>query len=306
MNAPRGESRFERVRQLATPRVVRALSTLFGVAALGALAWGAWSWYDSRLPGTYSVMEVGELDFGGGPAGHHHSRHSLSVASLTGPSGEPDFRRTLTARKATVRLPSGREVDALTYDGRIPGPELRVRRGDLVEVTLLNKDVEGGVSIHWHGVDVPNAEDGVSGVTQDAVRPGGRHTYRVRAEQAGTFWYHTHQSSAKEVRRGLYGALVVLPERRQAGLDLAVAAHTLSGSRLLGASDLDQKRSVAPGTPVRLRLLNTDSTPQRFVLAGTRFRVVSIDGFDVHGPRMLAKGPNPPARIPRRRDVRRA
>jgi FtsP/CotA-like multicopper oxidase with cupredoxin domain len=89
-----------------------------------------------------------------------------------------------------VRLASGRTIDGLTFNGRSPGPELRVRRGQLVEVTLRNEDVDGGVSIHWHGLDVPNAEDGVAGVTQDAVLPRESYTYRFRPEQQGTFWYH--------------------------------------------------------------------------------------------------------------------
>ena len=89
-----------------------------------------------------------------------------------------------------------------------------MQQGDLVEVTLANKDVEHGVTIHWHGVDVPNAEDGVAGVTQNAVLPGERYTYRFRANQVGTFWYHSHQSSSSEVQRGLFGAFVIEPRRR--------------------------------------------------------------------------------------------
>ena len=89
-----------------------------------------------------------------------------------------------------------------------------MRQGDLVEVELTNADVERGVTIDWHGVDVPNAEDGVAGVTQDAVLPGGRHVYRFRVEQMGTFWYHTHQVSSKEVRRGLFGVFVIEPSER--------------------------------------------------------------------------------------------
>ena len=86
-----------------------------------------------------------------------------------------------------------------------------MRQGDLVDVLLENEDVEQGVTIHWHGVDVPNAADGVAGVTQNAVLPGERYRYRFRAEQVGTFWYHTHQSSSEDVRRGLFGAFVIEP-----------------------------------------------------------------------------------------------
>jgi FtsP/CotA-like multicopper oxidase with cupredoxin domain len=142
------------------------------------------------------------------------------------------------------------------------------------------------VSIHWHGVDVPNAEDGVAGVTQDAVPPGGSHVYRFRPDRAGTFWYHTHQVSAKEVRRGLLGVLVVEPRERgdRTGLDLALASHDVSGSMTLDGSDRLEHRAVAPGTPVRLRLVNTDNAPRRYTVTGTAFRVLAIDGSDLHGP----------------------
>jgi FtsP/CotA-like multicopper oxidase with cupredoxin domain len=106
-------------------------------------------------------------------------------------------------------------------------------------VKLVNKDVDGGVTIHWHGVDVPNAEDGVAGVTQDAVRPGHAFTYRFRMRQAGTFWYHTHEVSSEGVRRGLYGVLISQPRRlRDArGVDRAFVAHEFGGIQALNTTD---------------------------------------------------------------------
>jgi FtsP/CotA-like multicopper oxidase with cupredoxin domain len=270
---------------------VRLLTIAGGVVAGGAFALflglAAWAWYDSRLPGTYDVMDYAVADYGGA----RHTRHAAAGDSLdrfTGPKqGRPDFARTLTAQKATVRLSSGKEIDAWTFDGRLPGPELRVRQGDLVAVTLVNRDIDAGVSIHWHGVDVPNREDGVAGVTQNAVRPGESYTYRFRANQVGTFWYHTHQNAAKGVRRGLYGALVILPRARRPGLDLVAAVHTFPGVVTIGSSDRTDRRPAPPGTRVRLRLLNTDSSAQRLVLDGTPFRVAAIDGTDLHGPQQI-------------------
>ena len=276
-------------------RIAAAGGTLVLVALLG---WLAWTWYDSRLPSAYNAMDFGTLDFGGGsvPASVRHGGggeqaggHMISVADLKGPGGKPDVRFRLTAKHAKVRLASGRVIDALTFDGRLPGPELRVHEGDLVEVTLLNKDIEQGVSIHWHGVDVPNAEDGVAGVTQDAVAPGGRYTYRFRAEQVGTFWYHTHQVSSKEVRRGLFGAFVIEPRATRPPdlVELTVAAHTFEAVPTLNGNDGLQRRAVEAGAPVRLRLVNTNSTPERFTLGGTAFRVVAIDGTELNGPTPL-------------------
>ena len=250
------------------------------------------SWWDSRLPGTYSVMSYGTHDYGGGSEPTLHTGHNgstaISVADLHGPPTEaPDMRFELVARNADVRLPSGRTIEALTFNGTSPGPELRVRQGDLVEVELTNTDVEDGVTIHWHGVDVPNAEDGVAGVTQNAVLPDDRYTYRFRAEQVGTFWYHTHQVSSKDVRRGLFGVLVIEPREMPVGLDLALAVHTFEGVPTINGSDEVGRRKVGPGTPVRLRLVNTDSFGQQVTVTGSPFRVVAIDGTDLSGPTQL-------------------
>jgi FtsP/CotA-like multicopper oxidase with cupredoxin domain len=95
---------------------------------------------------------------------------------------------------------------------------------------------------------------------------------------AGTYWYHSHHHSATEVERGLYGPLVVLPRGPQppGALDLVQVAHTIGPVNLLGGSDREQRRAVRPGTPVRLRLVNSSDTLRTFALAGTPFRVVAI------------------------------
>ena len=279
--------------------LLRIVGAAGGLLALGLVLWVGQLWWNSRLPETYNVMDYGTADYGGGPKPALHTGHvahglnghgTTSLVRLAGPrDATPDARFTLTARRATVHMASGRTVAARTFDGRVPGPELRVRQGDLVEVTLVNLDIEGGVSIHWHGVDLPNAEDGVSGVTQDAVPPGGRHTYRFRADQLGTFWYHTHQSSSNEVRKGLYGAFVIDPRTREDApdLDLSLVAHALGGMPALGTADEPVRRAVAPGSTVRLRLVNANNTPERFTLQGTPFRVVAVDGVDLRGPTPL-------------------
>ncbi len=265
-----------------------------GLAAV-AFGWLGWAWYESRLPATYSVMDYAIPDDGGGApmemgTGMSHTHGETSVADLRGPVGVPRRRFTLTAEQGLVRLASGRTVAALSFNGTVPGPELRVREGDLVEVTLRNRDVSGGVTVHWHGVDVRNGEDGVAGVTQDAVAPGGSYTYRFRATQVGTFWYHAHQASASEVRRGLYGALVIAPATAPppGTGDITLAVHTLNGTPLVNSTDGVERRAVTAGTPVRLRLINTDSAPHRYDIGGTPFEVVAIDGTDLVGPTRLA------------------
>ncbi len=227
------------------------------------------------------------LSRGRGVAGIEHAGGAeVSVLTLRGPDapapGGVLRRYVRTARTATVRVGSD-DVEAWTFDGTVPGPAIVAEQGDLVEVELVNEDIDVGVTLHWHGYDVPCAEDGAAGVTQDAVPVGGRHVYRFRAEQAGTYWYHTHHASHPGVRRGLYGHLIVTPraaptDRRE----LTMSVHTFDGHAPLldGGGD----HAVPAGAVTRLRLINTDSGSHRFALAGTDFRVVAIDGRDLDRP----------------------
>ncbi|MEH1123657.1 multicopper oxidase family protein [Micromonospora sp. CPCC 206061] len=233
------------------------------------------------------------VDSGGVPSRLAASR-ARPVSALRGPTepagGGTVRRYELTARQATVTLASGRTVAAWTYNGQVPGPALTATEGDLIEVTLRNQDIDRGVTLHWHGYDVPNAEDGAPGVTQDAVLPGQEHVYRFLANQVGTYWYHTHQVSDRGVRLGLYGTLVVAPRgAASTGLDLAIPVHTFAGEVAFGTHDRADVRETRPGTSVRLRLINTDSTPRRFTLAGTPYRLVAVDGNDLNRPGELSR-----------------
>jgi FtsP/CotA-like multicopper oxidase with cupredoxin domain len=224
---------------------------------------------------------------GGGPGRSSRSR-AVSVADLRGagtPAPGGTIRRyALTAQTSTVRLPSGREVDAWAYDGRVPGPPITATAGDLIEVTLRNADIDDGVTIHWHGYDVACGEDGAPDVTQQVVAPGEEFVYRFRADQVGTYWYHTHQASHLGVRRGLFGTLVVRPPLKSAQLDLTLPVHTFDGTVVLADAAADTDHTASSGSSVRLRLINTDSVPHRFTLTGTPFRVAAVDGRDLHEP----------------------
>lgn len=119
---------------------------------------------------------------------------------------------TVVAKEAKWQVAPGFNVDALTYDGTVPGKTIQVTQGDRVRIKLTNQMKEP-VSIHWHGYPVPNSMDGVPGVTQDAVAPGKSFTYDFTATVPGTYFYHSHHNSASQVDRGLYGAFVVLPKQ---------------------------------------------------------------------------------------------
>ncbi|MEO3745191.1 multicopper oxidase family protein [Plantactinospora sp. B5E13] len=270
------------------------LLAVAGVVAATAVSWRALGTQPSRaVSRTALVVAVAALVTGTGlavtPGAAPAVPHDHDYRD-TQPVGEPTRRFTLTAGTATVDV-DGRKVAAWAFDGQVPGPELTATVGDVVEVTLRNRDIGRGVTLHWHGYDVPNSQDGVPGVTQAAVLPGEEFVYRFRADQVGTYWYHTHAVSDVGVRMGLYGVLVVRPaptsgvDSSVPGVDVTVPVHTLAGLPLPVA----RVEPVGAGVPVRLRLINTDSTTHRYALAGTPFQVAAIDGYDLRGPTPLVE-----------------
>ena len=260
------------------------------VAAAAIVLPLAWMWQASRLPGTYSVMDMGYPEYGGGTVPGGHAEHAgRSVADLVAdPGRRADVSYTLTTRKERFRLASGEQVDGYTVNGTSPGPVLRAVQGQLVEVRLVNASVPDGVTLHWHGVDVPNAADGVAGVTQDAVPVGGSHTYRFVADQAGTFWYHSHQVSHRQVQRGLLGGLVITPQRVDPAVrDELALLHIYNGRQTLNGRTRGESRVDVPaGTRVRVRVVNTDNGAAS-VWSGTPYKVLAIDGTDVNAPTAL-------------------
>ncbi|MBW9094102.1 multicopper oxidase family protein [Microbacterium jejuense] len=284
------------------------------MAAVIALALAGWAWWGSVLPGTYSVMDMGSPDFGGGPgasshaaAGHGHAQAAAaggtvaatSVTTLAiDPARPADVRVELVARAERVSPPGGEPFDGFTLNGRTPGPTIRAKQGQLVEVVLRNEDVPAGVTAHWHGVDVPNAMDGVAGVTQDAVPPGESFTYRFVAEQVGTFWYHSHQASHPQVVGGLYGALILEPGDAAAApatiADAVATVHTYpGGQRTINGAAGEVRQTAEPGATVRVRLINTDSTPTSAWVTGSAFRVLAVDGTDLNRPTPIDGGAVP-------------
>jgi FtsP/CotA-like multicopper oxidase with cupredoxin domain len=254
--------------------VVAIAATLVVLAPIG------WFWQQSLVPDGLSAMDMGYADYGGGPsmpAGHHHG--SSSLADLK-PAADraADVSVRLVARKERFEVPGRGPMDGYTLNHTSPGPQITAKQGDLIEVTLVNESVPDGMTLHWHGVDVPAAEDGVAGITQDAVQPGQTFTYRFVAVDAGTYWYHSHQLSHEQVKKGLYGVLVISPGTT----DVVAAVHTYDKLRTVNGG-YGERRVAGAGT-VRLRLINTDNGPMSAWVDGAGYRVVAVDGTAVSGP----------------------
>lgn len=212
--------------------------------------------------------------------------------------------RTIELRAAPAEIEqAGRTLAVWAYDGTVPGPILRVRLGERVRVRFRN-DLPQPTTLHWHGVRVPNAMDGVPGVTQPPIPPGGSFVYDFVPKDAGTFWFHPHVRGSEQVERGLYGVLVVdeaepLPWSRDVVWVLDdwlldgtgqvypefntrrdLAHDGRWGNRITVDGSVGKELSVRAGERIRLRLVNTANgrvfAPDFGELDA---RVIAVDGM---------------------------
>ncbi len=130
-------------------------------------------------------------------------------AAAAGPS-ETVAEATLEAAPGAIRIADdgGPPLPVWGYNGASPGPALRYRPGDTARIRVRNA-LPRPTTVHWHGLRVPNAMDGVPGLTQDPIPPGGEFLYEFPVRNPGTYWYHPHFQSAEQLDRGLAGAIVV-------------------------------------------------------------------------------------------------
>jgi len=194
----------------------------------------------------------------------------------------PGFR-VIRARPGFARLRAGEETAIWGFDGVLPGPTLRVRRGEELKVRLLNELPEP-TAIHWHGIRNTNAMDGVPGLTQDPIAPGASFDYRFTPPDAGTFWYHPLTNSPRQRGHGLHGLLIVdEPQPVDVDQDVAIVLDDWAAEgeaaelTVNGASSLDLP--VRSNERLRLRILNVAySRTMLLRIGGHSATVMAIDG----------------------------
>ena len=122
------------------------------------------------------------------------------------PDGTKEF--DLTVAITPWEVSPGQIVDAWTYNGMVPGPEIRVDVGDKVKVNVQN-DLPLGTDIHWHGIPTPNAQDGVAPITQDLILSGDSYVYEFTADRAAIGMYHAHHHGQMAIPNGLFGVFTI-------------------------------------------------------------------------------------------------
>ncbi len=233
----------------------------------------------------------------------------------------PRPRFDLSAGFVEQELKAGSpKVRCWGFNGSVPGPVLRYRKGEQVRI-LVSNGLSVDTAVHWHGLRVPNAMDGVPMVTQDPIKPGGQMLYEYPLRDSGTFWYHPHQSSFEQVPRGLYGAYIVEESKpievdrdlvwvlsdiklgadgqqvEDYGRILDLANEGRIGNQVLingTAAGAAQTLNVRRGERIRLRLINAASARIfRLTLAGHAMSAIAFDGQAVqpHAVKQVNLGP---------------
>ena len=177
----------------------------------------------------------------------------------------------------------GQSVNAMMFNGRVPGPIIRIPQGKTVRINVTNKMTQS-TGVHWHGVHTPNGMDGVPFITQKPIKPGQTFTYEFIAKNSGSHMYHSHHNAAEQVTRGLLGALIIEPaddssEPRVTADYVMVLNDAGIGMTINGKSfPATQPILANKGDRIRIRFMNEGLQIHPMHLHGMYMTVIAKDG----------------------------
>lgn len=195
----------------------------------------------------------------------------------------------LTVDEVEWEVAPGQTEKGRGFNKQIPGPTLRATEGDRVRVVVKNNLTES-TAVHWHGIYVPNAMDGVPYVTQDPIKPGATFTYEFTLRNSGSHMYHSHHNSADQVNRGLLGAFIILPKDPAAYpkydrefiliMNDLLLGFTINGKGFPATDALVAKK----GERVLVRWMNEGMMYHPMHLHGLAMEVFQRDGYPIVPP----------------------
>jgi manganese oxidase len=195
----------------------------------------------------------------------------------------------LTARKLRWETAPGQTVEGWAYNGQIPGPQIRVREGDRVRLILKNELPES-TAVHFHGLELPNSEDGVPFITQPPIKSGQTYTYEFTAPNPGSHMYHSHHNAATQVGLGMLGAFIIEPKNplpiEKVDIDYVLVLNDgMHGYTFNGKSFPATEPIVAKlGQKVRIRFMNEGMMIHPMHLHGMHMTVIAKDGWNTPAP----------------------
>ena len=215
-------------------------------------------------------------------------------AETKGLGGQPlDFNMVdgvkvfeLTADEVRWEVEPGKVLDAMAYNGTLPGPQINAELGDKVRVVLHNK-LDQPTTLHFHGVRVPNDMDGVPVITQDPVMPGDSFTYEFTLENSGTHMYHPHFNATEQITEGLLGAFIVHdPSDPAVAVDQTMVLNdgplgfTINGKGFPATAPI----ALSEGQMLRIRYMNEGLQIHPMHLHGLVQKVIAKDGYPLSNP----------------------
>lgn len=183
----------------------------------------------------------------------------------------------------------GSFIEAFTYNGAVPGPQIRVVEGDKVRVRVKNEMVQS-TAVHFHGVLVPNNMDGVPFITQPPIKTGETFVYEFEARNPGTHIYHSHHNATEQVTKGLFGPFIIEPKDRTVDPEyesdyIIVLNDTGLGLTINGRSFPYTQPILAKfGEKIRIRYLNEGLMIHPMHLHGIEQQVFAKDGWKLPQP----------------------
>ena len=195
----------------------------------------------------------------------------------------------LTCQKVRWEVTPGVFVDALSYNGQVPGPTIRVTEGERIRV-LVKNDLDQTTGTHWHGQRLTNNMDGVPFLTQPAIKPGETFAYEFVADPFGSHMYHSHHNATEQVGRGMLGPLLVMPKDRSVDPKYD-QDHVIIFNDQMGGLTINGKGFPATmpytaklGERLRFRFMNEGQMAHPMHLHGMPFEVFARDGYPLPQP----------------------
>jgi FtsP/CotA-like multicopper oxidase with cupredoxin domain len=253
-----------------------------------------------------------------------HAAHGAALAATDWPAA-PVFARgnqelaghlvegvrefQLTARPVRWSILPTVPVSAYTFNGTVPGPLLRLKPGERVRIRVTNELPEP-TSVHWHGLAIPNDQDGAASITQLPIAPGQSYVYEWTVPNTpGTYWYHSHYKPDRQQSLGLFGALIIEdPAEQPPDVEAVLVLNewTVTSTGTLPAMPMSgmepnyftingkswpetERLSVRVGQRVRLRFINAGQFAHPMHLHGQPFTVVASDGHPLPAAARLVK-----------------
>ncbi len=218
------------------------------------------------------------------------------------------FEMDITASEGELEIFDGYKTKVWNYNDSVPGPEIRLHLGDTLKVNFTN-NLPQETTIHWHGIRVPHAMDGVPGINQDPIKPGERFVYEFTPKDAGTFWFHPHVRTSEQLERGLYGTIIVEDDiSKQYSKDVVwvlddwlltedneiypefVTRHDLAhdgrwGNVITINGNTDEVLNVSPGERIILRMVNSSNARVYKLNVGLLdAKIIAVDGMYTKEP----------------------